>query len=276
MTPRSTKGVGSGVGGRSSSRASRSALATVLGLVLLASCAGRQRREVEEPPAWRDERQSYDVRIALIETLVDGGSTRPAMDLLATMREEGIDNPELDLLQGRALYVEGMYGEAESLLLGTLDELGKDPRPWRALGLVYADTGRVAESTEALATAVDLAPDHAATWNNYGYLLMSAGRHQEASDALRKAVALDGTVFRYRNNLGFAQAACGRYDEALQSFSTAGTPADAHANLGTALEAAGELARAVEHYQRALEYNPTHASAKESFERLQADGEEVP
>lgn len=235
-------------------------------LVFLLACAGPKG---EPPPAWANEAGRDQVRVELAQTLIDTGQSDAALRLLAAMQTEGVENPELTFLHGRALLDKGLYSEAERSLISARDRMRRDPRPHRQLGILYADTGRTADAIASFKAALDLEDNDAETWNNLGYIQLAAGEAAAALSALERAIALDGSSSRYRNNLGFALAANGDSTAALQAFRSTGTEADAHANMGLAHELAGDLVHAVAAYSEALETNPTHVAAKDALTRLE-------
>lgn len=238
-------------------------------LLLLATqpaCAGR--KGLEPTPAWQTREGRDQVRIELAESLLDAGATPQALQLLADLRAEGHKDPQLDYLQGRALYETGLYDEARTLLESATKRLHGDPRPWRTLGLLHADLRQTEEAIVALQRASELDEAHAPTWNNLGYLLLSVRRYEEAAPALQRAVSLDASNARYRNNLGFAQVALGRDTEGLRAFRSAGPEENAQANFALAKELAGDPETARRHYDQALAINPNHVQARAGLERL--------
>ncbi|TNE91350.1 MAG: tetratricopeptide repeat protein [Deltaproteobacteria bacterium] len=239
---------------------------------MLAACAPK-RPALAEDETWRDFESKLEVRLDVIETLLDQGAVRKAETIIAQMRSEGEDTPELDYLQGRALYLQGMSAEAEQLLSRATTAMKRDARPHEVLGLLYADAQRSDEAVTELQTAVKLDENNAKTWNNLGFVLTSTQRFDEAVEALREAVRLDGTIARYRNNLGFALHASGHPADAMQVFKSTGTLADAHTNMAVAWELAGSLDEARAQYAAALESNPEHTPAKEGLARLEAHEE---
>lgn len=247
----------------------------LLALCLALGCAPKRGVEAQDTPDWMNQREQAEIRLDIVEVLLDQGQTDAAMPILAQLHEDEVRDPRLVLYQGKALHLQGMTTEAEQLYLQAASNMGRDPRPARELGVLYAETDRIDQAITSFQRALDLQED-AATWNNLGFLLYSQQRHEEAVPALQRAVSMDGTQARYRNNLGFALAAVGRYDEALASFMSLGQAADAHANLAIAMELTGDELGAAFHYTRALEIDPAQATAREAVERLEIEQREVP
>jgi Flp pilus assembly protein TadD len=237
------------------------------------SACGPRRPVPAEEETWRDFDSKLEVRLDVVDRLLDQKSVRKAEVIIAQMRSEGDDEPELDYLQGRALYLKGMHAEAEALIRSAMPKMTRDARPHATLGLLLADTRRPDEAIEALQAATRVDPRDADTWNNLGFVLSTSSRHEEAVAALREAVRLDGTIARYRNNLGFALHASGHPADALRVFRTTGTAADAHSNMALAWEMSGAPDRAREAYEAALQYNPDHARARDGLVRLDAPQE---
>lgn len=237
-------------------------------LLLLVAC-GPKDRQVQDMPDWRTEEGKQDLRTSILEDLIDQGATSEALTLISTMRAEGDERPVLSLYQGQAMALEGFSAEAERVLLAYRAEEPRDPRPLQTLGVLYADTGRTDEAIAVLQKSLELDDGDAPTWNNLGFLLLSEKRHVEAQEALQRAVALDGTEPRYRNNLGFALAANGRPRDAFEAFVSVAPPAEAHYNLGVALELAGEHDSAARHYRKAVQYDPDHLPSQDALARLE-------
>lgn len=238
----------------------------ILAGCVLTACAGTK-RQVEDAPRWMTEKNT--VRLEIIRTLLDANDPGRALELVRLMRSEGVDQPELDMLQGVALRQQGMIEDSERLLLRGLASMPKNGEAHRELCVLYAEESRMEEALESCARATELDENDGAAWNNLGFLLLSEKDSAGAKNALQHAVDIDGTNARYRNNLAYAHAAGGDHRAALRTFLTTGTPADAHYNVGTAFERAGDQTTALTYYRRALKYDAEHLSADEAVKRLQ-------
>lgn len=244
----------------------------ILPLLLAFGCAKVPKGvEIQEASVTDTKGGRNEVRLKMAETLIDAGSTVEARYVLDAAAEEGADPGEIDLLRGRALAKEGLWEAAEVLLLKAQKELPRDPRPWRAAGILQIDSHRVEEAIVSFERAVELDDSDAATWNNLGFAQMSVRRYDDAVASLGRAVTLDGGNPRYRTNLGFALAAIGRETEALAAFRGAASEADAQSNLGLAYELGGDDTKARVHYQKALDSDPSSAKAIEAIERIDSE-----
>ena len=245
-------------------------------LLFSAGCAHPARGvEVAPPPVYETAEGRNTVRLELAEKLLDAGNSVDAQKILRLALTEGANPAEVKLLQGRALWADGLAPEAEALILEAKKGMPRDPRPYRILGIIQADTGRTDDAIATWRESLKYDGNDAATWNNLGFLLLSRREYPSAADALTKAVALDGSVPRYRMNLGFALSSLGRHADALDTFRSVGSEADAQANLALGLELAGDHAEALIHYHKALEADPNNVPANQGLSRLSGSSSEV-
>ncbi|MEQ1504783.1 MAG: tetratricopeptide repeat protein, partial [Myxococcota bacterium] len=233
--------------------------------LVLAGCAGRNVPEdaIEELPGWMTHGE--EVRLTITSELLETGNTLGALDIIRQMRADGYDMPELDYLQGKALAIDGVSSEAERLLKVAQKRLPKDARPSAELCVLYADLQQIEDAVEACREATDIDPSNAAAWNNLGFLLLSAEEPEDALEAAEKAIDLDAGQPRYRNNLGMAQAALGRQDQAFRTLQSTMSRADAAYMVGLVVERFTGPDGARSWYERALEFDPNHAQAKQSL-----------
>lgn len=230
---------------------------------------GAGRPEIlDERPAWMT--RGEEVRIEVAEQLLDQGNTLGTLEILRAMRQEGYDSGEVDLLQGRALRMEGLVAESEQLLVKASDKLKKDARPHTELCILLADDGRLDEAITHCEQATEHDPQSGQSWNNLGFLYLSAGRTEDALVACGTAVQLDSTHALFRNNLAIAQAATGRHEAAFQTYQSTVPKAIAAFNVGAALERFDHPDQALVYYERAVSIDPTHADAVEARARLAA------
>ncbi len=249
-----------------------SALLVGVAVVLSPGCGKRlanpNQEIADELPPWMT--QGEQVRLDVAEKLLETENTIGALEILRAMRAEGYDTPELDLLQGKALRIDGLYEEAERLLLRADDKLRKDARPSTELCVLYADAGRVDEAIAQCRIAVERDDKNAQGWNNLGFLLLANGDPQESLEAIGRAVELDGTNSRFRNNLGLAQATLGRDEAAFRTFQSTLPRGLAAFNVAVALERADDIQGALAYYERALSIDPQLAEASAARDRLRA------
>lgn len=244
---------------------------------LLISCASKRiaREDIEDGlPPWMTEGE--EVRLAVAWDLLDAGNSLGALEIARQMRSEGFGSPELDLLQGKALMVDGVTSEAERLLLSAQKRMPRDSRAPSELCVLYADDGRLEEAIDRCQRAANLDEKNAKAWNNLSFLLLSAERSEDAIKAAEQAVMLDGAEPRYRNNLGLAQAATGRADLAFRTLGSTMPRAEAAYLVGLAVERFEGHQQAVPWYERSLESNPNHPGAQQKLEPPTEGAQDAP
>lgn len=241
--------------------------------VLLASVAcapkaptGGQPEIYDEPPAWKT--RGEEVRLDVAEQLLVQGNTLGALDIVRGMRQEGYDSGELDLLQGKALRMDGLVNESERLLDSAAKKLKRDPRPYTELCILLADAQRLDEAIGHCESATEHGPENGQAWNNLGFLYLAAGRTDDALAASGKAVELDSTKALFRNNLAIAQAASGHHEAAFQTYQSTLPKALAAFNVGAALERFDHPDQALVYYERAVSIDPSNADAVAARQRL--------
>lgn len=244
----------------------------LLGIVLLAGCAARRGAtnagNVEQTPAWATPEGMDRARLDIVQLLLDADNAEGALSMIARLRADGFSDPELDLMQGRALVKLGMLDDARGPLLAVPKRHPIYPAAQNELGMLDLETRELDEAISCFERATRSEASNAGYWNNLGFALLSAGRAEEAVTALRQAVSLDGSSQRTRNNLGYALVATGHDQEAWRMFRSTGAEADARYNLGVGLELRGDIPAATTAYQEALAAAPGHARARDALVRV--------
>ncbi|GBE22411.1 MAG TPA: tetratricopeptide repeat protein [Actinobacteria bacterium] len=153
--------------------------------------------------------------------------------------------------------------------------LDENPSAWAhtGLGLAYLDAGDETAATEAFHDALELNPNDWMALFQLGLLvkdtdpdtavdyLSRSGDVAPRSQGVAPLVAL-GDLLLARGDAAGAKAA---FERAISDY-----PFDfsSHFGLGQALEQLGDVAGALEQYQRAADFNPDSAEALDAIERL--------
>ncbi|MFZ5482447.1 MAG: tetratricopeptide repeat protein [Myxococcota bacterium] len=219
-------------------------------------------------PDLSDPEVKLEIQVDVVTGLVEAKLHEAALQAIKELRDQGVTDERLDLLQARAMYGQGMRAEGRGQLDAYLKKHRRDADAWALLGVMLADDKQLPEAFEALQRANRLQPRDAAVLNNLGYVQMAMGRLDDAVATYRAALAADPTSVRARNNLGFALARQEKDDEALAAFRAAGDEADALYNLGLACELRDDRASAITHYKNAIAARPTHLEARAALGRL--------
>ncbi len=95
---------------------------------------------------------------------------------------------------------------------------GEEPAVLKAVGALYAQTGRYAKAEVALRHASDLDPDNAGAYRWLGRAYEGQARFAEAEVAYARAMDLKPDIWIYREELGLMLAFLSRLDEAARQF----------------------------------------------------------
>jgi radical SAM protein with 4Fe4S-binding SPASM domain len=162
-------------------------------------------------------------------------------------------------------YQNGRFSKAETLAISLTHEFPKHQLSWKVLGVIFGQTGRKVEASNANQTAVALSPQDAEAHSNLGNSLQELCRLEEAETSYKQAIALKPDFAQAHYNLGITLQELGRSDEAEASYmqATALTPdfAEAHGNLGITLQELGRLEEAEASLRQAIELKPDFAEA---------------
>jgi len=141
------------------------------------------------------------------------------------------------------------------------------------LGVALSAQGELQEAAEHFRQALRADPYHAEAHNNLGSLLLAFGQSDEAINHFRQALQTDSGENRaqranarrqYGVRLG---AAVNRYSRNLRP---APDYARIHHNLGRSLVRAGDLAEALEHFQKAADLKPDWPTALNDAAKISA------
>ena len=237
--------------------------------IVCAGCASRGPIGVNIDRQWEEAQADPEtVQLDLATRLIAENSADTALSLIAKMKRNGSKKAELDLLQGLGLMINNKPIEAIKILEKYQASQPNDHRSHTALGLLYAENEQVEKAIDQLSRSAELEPNDAAVYNNLGFLQMSLKRHEDADISFKKATALDATQPKYMTNMAYNLVALNRTDEALSTFLSVTTQANAHAQFGLALELKGATNLAINHYQTALQFEPSHQAAEKALNRL--------
>ena len=140
----------------------------------------------------------------------------------------------------------------------------KEPPPAEINQLVTLfNAGQHLEVESRMSLLVEQYPDSGIAWKGLSVALQAQGKN--ALPALRKAAELSPEDAEAHSNLGHAMQSLGQMNEAVTSYRRAleikPDYAEVHGNLGIALQELGRLDDAVASYCRALEIKPDFAEA---------------
>ena len=198
---------------------------------------------------------------------------------------------ETELDKAVALHRQGRLAEAEPIYLAWLAAHPAHAGALQMLGLLFLQTGRMAEGVALIERAVDLGGTGADAWTNLGLGRLALRHAQEALAAFDAALGLAPGEARLLRLRGAALTELGRAAEALDAFEAALAlepgSAEGLADRGAVLRTLYRLPEALESYDRAIALNPglaeahngkggvlmdlrRHAQALEAFDRALA------
>lgn len=172
------------------------------------------------------------------------------------------------LLRGIVYREQGLYAEAESDLNEALRLDTRLAPAHSALAVLHDVQGRSSDALVHHRRAAELDPKNPRYLNNLGFSLFGQGRARDAIPILHEALRAAPADGRIRNNLGFAYAATGELARAVEQFERGGSPAEAKNNLGWAYERRGALGQAFDQYVEALRMDPGITAARENLVRV--------
>ncbi|MBI4677933.1 MAG: tetratricopeptide repeat protein [Elusimicrobia bacterium] len=182
-------------------------------------------------------------------------------------------NPRAHAALGAVYLARESYPEAERALRRAV---ALDPdylEPAVDLGLLYAETGRLAHAIELTEAALKKRP-MPSLWNNLGVFHLRAGRHEQALTAFSRASQTDRTDDGIRLNLAACHVALGRLAQADQELASipSGSPL-----WPRVMRLRGDLSlrrddrkTAQGYYERSLAINPWQWEVVSELSRLYA------
>lgn len=184
---------------------------------------------------------------------------RAAAPAIVIQVEEAQASPEAlaRLEEGIGLEREGRIGKAAERYR---DALARDSTLGEArnrLGLLALRVGRLEEARQEFEAALRLHPESARLLNNLGLVFHLKGEFRTALVFFRKAWEREPSKVESALNLAIAYVQLGQRAEAKALLTTVLNRSErvpeAHLNLGSLLEAEGDRAGAIRHYQRFLD-----------------------
>ena len=162
-----------------------------------------------------------------LATIYSGrGEFDRALSVLAQVRAEIPDDPEIDGEQGLILAQVGRWSEAEAALRRAVAITPNNPNVLNALGLIaWQHHGQLPEAAEyflrALAEHTEADDFNASLHNNLGAVYGQQSRYSEAIEHFELAVQISPQDPEYLTNLATAFAAVGRIEDARRELQSA-------------------------------------------------------
>ena len=175
---------------------------------------------------------------------------------------------------GKALGLSGDAEAAVDALEASLRLKPNDPQALHALGQNRKSLGNLNEAIDAYTRAAAIEPADAVIQNSLAVAYVEQGAHEAAHDVFVRLVEQHPKSVGYRVNLAVALLNLGRFNEALAACQEAARVAPRDVRVygvaGSVYETAGNVAKAREAYERALELDPDNAAIRSRLQVLNA------
>lgn len=166
----------------------------------------------------------------------------------------------------------GKYQEALAEYNKALQIRKNIARPYHGIGLVYQAQGKHSSAIDEYKTAVKIDPGYIFAHNDMGMAYMAMARYNDAISVFKKVVQIYENFDNAHANLGEAYYELKQYPEAARSLEMAialnETHPRAHTTLGLTYEATGNVEKAIEEYEKAIEVAPEEAHTNIARQRL--------
>jgi len=174
------------------------------------------------------------------------------------------------------LYQNSQLDEAENLAVSLTEILPNHPFPLKILGVIFKQTGRIAQAVSAMQKSTELAPHDAEAHSNLGIMLRDIGKLDEAEASLKQAIALNPEFAEAHSNLGNTLKELGKLNKAeacyLKAIELKPHFVEAYYNLGIILKEQGRLEEAKKKFRQAInlapEYTEAHSELGITFKEL--------
>ncbi|MGI5862207.1 MAG: tetratricopeptide repeat protein [Myxococcales bacterium] len=208
------------------------------------------------------------LRLSMARQLIEREDWRGAFEVLERLYRDRPDDAEVLTLRGIVYRETGLLAEARVELEAATQKDPQSAAAVSALAILLDQIGEHEQAGQLHRRAVELEPRNAAYLNNLAFSSFVRGRLEEAIAGFEEALRIEPMHPRIRNNLGFACARAGQLEKAAEHFSRAGTPAQTRHNLAYAHELAGDLARAYELYAQAVRLAPECELSRRGLEQV--------
>lgn len=210
------------------------------------------------------------------------GKPQEMLRTLMNARQQGVEEPRLDLLRAYALLKAGDPVAVQEALADyerAVPDERRSPLYYSTAAIALALLGRLPDAVERAEKGVERFPRSAPLLNNLALLYDRQGYEDKAAEGYRRAYEEDGTLAQALKNEGDLLYRKGAYDEAAEAYQRAlrlrpHLGDDIYAKLGNIHYRRKEKERAFEMWEKALELNPRNEVVKTNLELVRgaADG----
>lgn len=163
---------------------------------------------------------------------------------------------------------EGKLQKAANIYAELLKERPEHAKLCHRYGVVLTELGKGDEGVQYLERARTADPNNAAVLSDLGYAYLISDELESAETLLRDAFEQDPRDERTVNNLALAVGLNGRFEESQALYERVNSRAEAQANLGYICVQRGDGQRAMAHFNKALDLDPSLKPAAEALVQL--------
>ena len=156
---------------------------------------------------------THDDWIRYANAAMNSNNLDETQSILNQMKDEGVDQLQIDILQGKLFYKLGEFENARLLLEKTTKQLPNLADGWIVLSEVFSEMGNIEKSMETLRTAVLAIPDSDEINFRLAKIYFEQELFAESLPYIRKANALNSNQAVYAKHLIQTLQILGRLDE---------------------------------------------------------------
>jgi tetratricopeptide (TPR) repeat protein len=220
-----------------------------------------------------DQAEAWAQRIQVLFSL---GRYEEVIDLSEQANEHAPDNAFVQFFTGASYMFDGQHEQAETWLENA--SMAPSRRNFRSaiygtLGDVKQQLEKWDETVDAYERALRLDPANTTALNNYAYYLSVREENLErALEMATEAVESNPENSSFLDTLGWVYFKMENYEQAQiyiqQSIDTGDASAEVFEHMGDVLEAQGEIEKARDWWEKALEEDPDRTHLNEKLEQI--------
>ena len=205
---------------------------------------------------------------AVSDAFIIAPEVTPASDATSLSSMPKKVGPGLYVAAARVLENQGKFDRAEEQYKKALKVDENNLIALLSYARLHDRQANLVRATQLYQKAVSAHPNEAKAFNDLGLCYARRGMIKPSIDALTKAVSLQPSRQLYRNNLARRLVAADRVREAHTHLLVAFGEGRAHYNLGFFLYERNDTSRAIEHFTKALQFDPSLIQAQDMLVRL--------
>ena len=177
--------------------------------------------------------------------------------------EENLFQKKINLLL--KYYHDGKFFDAENVAHKMAKDHPNHPLPWKVLGAIFGQSGRVLDALRVAKIVINLTPEDHEAHNILGNVLKELGRFEEAEKSYKTAIHINPNFHQAHYNLGNILKSLGRLREAIRAYDSAVTLlpsySQAYNNLGIIYQKLNQFEDAEKNFRNSIKHKPDFPEA---------------